>query len=411
MKICFVGVEIVPSREGAFIGGLANNVVRLAKGLSKKGHSIHIITSDTNNVLHNKALSLPWGEISPIPIHSEYVSTKSNAEFLIKVIPKILREQHERKFDMLHFHSAYPVFALIPTLLNIFSKFPIVFTLYSPIQYRPLKDRKGTYQRLSSKFFSRFFLSHAGKITVVSKNIKKSLLGIGFEEEDIVFTPLVIDTDFFNPLLPKQQKREELGTPIDAPTILYCGNWSVWKGVDILIAALPELVKEYPYIKLVTAWGEAYDWYDERKVIISKMMKELGLDENVIEVGIVNDIQLLMAACDVFVAPFRNTDGVADQPLSILEAMACGKPVIATNVGGIPEIVKHNINGLLVKPDDVHELRNALHYILGNKKEAEEMGYNAAKYVAENYSVDVVVENMERVYEEVISNYSGNRRC
>ncbi|MCK4251787.1 glycosyltransferase family 4 protein [candidate division WOR-3 bacterium] len=411
MKICFIGMEIVPSKDGAFIGGLVNNVVRLAKGLSKKGHAIHIITSDTNNVLHNKILSFAWGEICPIPIHSRYGSTKNSAEFLIKVIPRILREQREKNFDVIHFHSGYSTFGLVPTLSNVFLKVPTIFTLYSPIQSKPLKDRKGIYQRLSSKFFSRIFLFNAGKITAISKNTKKSLKDIGFEEEDIVFTPPVIDTAFFNPLLPKQQKREELGILMEGPMILYCGNWAIWKGVDILIEATPELVKEYPDIKLVTAWGEAYDWYDERKVMISKKIKELGLDKNAIELGIVKDIEKLMAASDVFVAPFRNTDGVADQPVSILEAMACGKLVIATNVGGIPEIVKHKVNGLLIEPNNVHVLKNALLYILEHKNEARKMGENAANYVAENYSVDVVVEKMERLYEEVISNYSGNKRC
>jgi len=411
MRICFVGVEIVPSKDGAFIGGLANNVVRLAKGLSEKGHDIHVITSDINNISHGKVLSLQWGKIYPIHIHSRYGSTKSSAKFLIKVIPRILREQREKKFDVIHFHSGYSIFGLVPTVSNVFLKVPTIFTLYSPIQAKPLKDRKGIYQRLSSNFFSRIFLFNAGKITAISENTKKSLRDVGFEEEDIIFIPPVIDTAFFNPLLPKQQKREELGIPMETKMILYCGNWAVWKGVDVLIDAMPELVKEYPDIKLVTAWGEAYDWYDERKVMISKKIKELDLDKNVIELGIVKDIEKLMAASDVFVAPFRNTDGVADQPVSILEAMACGKPVVATNVGGIPEIVKHRINGFLVKPGDAHELKNALLYMLENKDEAKKMADNAAKYVAENYSVEVVVEKMEKVYKEVISNYSGNRGC
>jgi glycosyltransferase involved in cell wall biosynthesis len=402
MRICFVGIEIVPSKDGAFIGGLVNNVVRLAKGLSKNGHDIYIITSDVNNVLHNKILSFSWGKIYPIYIRSKYNSPGIGVEFLIKSIPKIIKEQRENKFDIFHFHSGYSAFGLVPTLSNVFLKVPTIFTLYSPIQSKPLKDRKGIYQRLSSKFFTRLFLSNAGKITAVSRNTKKSLKNIGFEEENIVFIPPVIDAGIFNPSLSKQQKRDELGISKEAPVLLYCSNWAVWKGVDILIDAMPELIEKYPDMKLIIAWGEAYDWYDERKAMVSKKIKDLNLDKNIIEMGIVNDIQLLMAACDILVAPFRNTDGVADQPLTILEAMACGKPVVTTNVGGIPEIITHKINGLLVEPDNVQELKDAILHILENKNEAINIGDNAAKYVAENYSVDVVVQKYEKVYGDLI---------
>lgn len=410
MRICFIGIEIVPSKDGAFIGGLVNNVIRLAKGLSKNGHDIHIITSDVNNVLHNNILSFSWGKIHPVCIYSKYNSPGIGVEFLIKSIPKIIREQRKKKFDIFHFHSGYSAFGLVPTLSNVFLKVPTIFTLYSPIQSKPLKDRKGIYQRLSSKFFTRLFLSNAGKITAVSRNTKKSLENIGFEEENIVFTPPVIDTDIFNPSLPQQQKRDELGISKEMPVLLYCSNWAVWKGVDILIDAMPELIEKYPDIKLIIAWGEAYDWYDERKAMISKKITDLDLDKNIIELGIVNDIQLLMAACDTLVAPFRNTDGVADQPLTILEAMACGKPVVTTNVGGIPEIITHKINGLLVEPDNVQELKDAILYTLENKNEAINMGDNAAKYVAENYGMEVIVGKMEKVYEGAISDYSSNRR-
>lgn len=402
MRICFVGIEIVPPKDGAFIGGLDNNVVRLAKGLSNRGHDIHIITSDVNNVLHNKILSFSWGKIHPVCIYSKYNSPGIGVEFLIKSIPKIIREQPKKKFDIFHFHSGYSAFGLVLTLSNVFLKVPTIFTLYSPIQSKPLKDRKGIYQRLSSKFFTRLFLSNAGKITAVSRNTKKSLRNIGFEEENIVFIPPVIDTSIFNPSLPQQQKRDELGISKEAPVLLYCSNWAVWKGVDILIDAMPELIEKYPDMKLIIAWGEAYDWHDERKAMISKKITNLDLDKNIIELGIVNDIQLLMAACDTLVAPFQNTDGVADRPLTILEAMACGKPVVTTNVGGIPEIITHKINGLLVEPDNVQELKDAVLYIIENKNEAIDMGDNAAKYVAENYSVDVVVQKYEKVYEDLI---------
>jgi glycosyltransferase involved in cell wall biosynthesis len=361
-------------------------------------------------MLKNKVLATTWGRIHPIHIHGKLGSVRSEAEFLIKVIPKIMKDNFRKKFNILHFHAAYPIFGLIPLLSNVIVKTPAIFTLYSPVQLKPLKYQEGVHQRLYFPRFSKFFLSKVGKTTCMSENIKKSLMRLGFEEDVMVYTPPVIDTDIFNPSLLKQQKREELGISKETPVVLYCGNWSRWKGVDVLINTMPELISEFPDVKLITAWGEAYDYLGKQKVMISKLIKNLHLDKNVIELGVVKDIQMLMAACDVFVAPFRNTGGVADRPLSILEAMACGKPVIATNVGGNPEIVKHKINGLVVEPGNIHELKNALLYILGNKNEAEKMGENSAKYVAENYGVDIVVEKIERTYEEVIQDYSGNRR-
>ena len=408
MKICFVGMEIIPSKEGAFVGGSANNVVRLAKELSKRGHSIHVITSDINRI-HHGVFSTSWGEIHPIPIHGKYGLARSGIEFFIKVVPAIIKEHHKKKFDVLHFHSAYSVLGFIRIFSNMFKKIPSLFTLYSPIR-RPLRDRKGIYQQLSSPIFSKISLS-GGNIIAASENTRKSLMEVGFREEEIKSLPPVIDTTIFNTSLSKHEKREELGIPEEASVILYCGNWAGWKGVDILIDSMVEVVKEYPDAKLITAWGEPYEWYDKRKIMLTKKIKNLHLDEVIIEVGILKDIEKLMASSNVFVAPFLNTDGVVDRPLTILEAMACGTPVVATKVGGIPEIVKHHENGLLINPGDKFELAKAIIYMLENKKESKRMGINGAKLVSEKFKTEIVVDKLERIYEAVISNYSGNRRC
>jgi glycosyltransferase involved in cell wall biosynthesis len=395
-------LEIIPSINGAFIGGLVNNVVRLAKGLSRNGHEIDIITSDINNIYQNKIISTSWGKIHPINIKGRYASMRSGADFIIKVIPEILREHFRKEFDIIHVHSAYPIFGIIPLILNV-KGLPTVFTLYSPIQHKPLGDRKGIYQLLSSPFFSKVLFSKIGKIACLSKNIKKTLIDIGFDREKIIVIPPVIDTEIFNPSLSKMEKREELGISENEPIVLYCGSWTRWRGVDILLDAISDLIIEIPDIKLITAWGEHYDWYDERRMIISHKINKLHLDSNVVEVGIVSDIEKFMAASDVFVAPFLNTDGVADQPLAILEAMSCGKPVIATKVGGILELIVHNVTGLLIEPNNVHELKNAIRYILENRNEARRIGDNAARYVVENHDINSIIKKIEKLYEAIIN--------
>ena len=114
---------------------------------------------------------------------------------------------------------------------------PKVFTLYSPIQAKPLGDRKGIYQSLSSPFLSRTFLSGV-KLIAISQNVKRSLIKTGFKEADITFLPPVIDTTQFNPKINRYRKREELKVAKETPLVLYCGNWAGWKGIDFLLEAM-----------------------------------------------------------------------------------------------------------------------------------------------------------------------------
>jgi len=392
MEICFVGIEIIPP----FTGGLVNNVVRLSKGMSKKGHNVRIITSDLKNKLRNKIIKLEGFEIHPISIKGEYGSLRGNLEFILKAIPKIKKESSLKKIDILHFHSGYSIFGLIPLLIKNIIDIPIVFSLYSPIQSNSLNDRKGIYQKLSTKRFSRIILPKSGKIICTSENIKKSISGLGIKNISIV--PPVVDTDIFNSSLSRNKKRNELGISKDCLVILYCGSWSKWKGVDYLIKAVYELIDEFPCIKLITAWGEPYNWYDNRKHAISNMIKKYNISENIIELGVVEDINMLMSACDVFVAPFLNIDGIADPPLSILEAMACGRPVVATKIGSVPAMFKNRNLGLVVEPGNTKELKDAIKYLLENESIRNEMGINAANYVYEMYSMESVLTRLEEIY-------------
>lgn len=407
MKICFVGMEIVPLEGEVILGGITS-VKRLAEGLSERGHEIFVLTSDINHICQG-VFSTSWAEIYPIPIQGKYSSVRSSVEFLTKIIPAIAREHFRKKFDVIHFHSAYPTLGLVSLLSRALVKVPKVFSLYSSIQPKPLRDRKGIYQQFSTPFLSRIFLSGV-KLIAISQNVKRSLINTGFKEANIVFLPPPIDTGLFNTEVDRYQKRDEMGITKEIPLILYCGNWAGWKGIDILLESMPYVLREFPEAKLITAWGEFHDWYDERKRIIGDKIQNLNIEKNIIEVGIVRDMERLMATSNVFVAPFLNTDGVADLPLSILEAMACGTPVVATKVGGIPEIVKHHENGLLVESSNQFDLTKAIIYMLENEKESKRMGINGAKLVSEKFKTEIVVDKLERIYEGVISNYSANRR-
>lgn len=401
MNIAFIATEISPSENNAFTGGLVNNVVRLSCGLTKKGHNIQIFTTDVNNYYKGKTHSYDWATIIPLSSKGGYVSLKNNIIFLIKIIPLLLKSKQEKPVDIIHVHSAYSIFGIIPTLLSFFLKIPIVFTLYSPVQIKSLGDRKGIYQLLSSGLITKLFLRRNSRIICTSQKTKESLESLGFKSDFEVIPPIV-DTNLFNSRVDGLQKRDEIGIKQGSKIVLYCGSWAKWKGVDYLIKSIYNIKKDYPNIILITAWGEPYDWYNLRKTEISNLISKLQLNDNIIEFGVIKDMNKLMAASDIFVAPFLNIDGVADPPLSILEAMSCGKPVIATNIASIPKLIQDGVNGLIVNSGSVDELTDALKRLLENDYKMIDIGKNASNFIISKYGIDTIASQMIEIYNTIL---------
>ena len=87
--------------------------------------------------------------------------------------------------------------------------------------------------------------------------------------------------------------------------------------------------------------------------------------------------------------------------MTVLEAYACGKPVIASKVGGLMDLVIEEVTGLLFKPGDVTELAESILLLLDTQEKAEDMGLKGRQFVKENFSIEKVVEKLEKVYEEI----------
>jgi len=400
LKVCFIGIEIVPINN-AFTGGVVNNVLRLAKGLAKRGHEICIITTSlggsTRELFH-------WGQLCPIPIRAQYSSVTFGTQFLIRGSFKTLIEHAKRKFDIVNIHSAYPTLALFSLSLRALSlhRPPVVFTLYSTIRTKPLLDRKGLYQRLSTASIARFYLSDADAIVAVSNNVKESLRALGFTN-NVCMIPPAVPSEYFYPR--KSYHNHEvpsLRISDNSKVILYCGNWAPWKGVDVLLESMAMVVKEFPNVVLILAWNEAYTWYDERKKEVLRLIGHYRLNKIVTQIGIVEDVSRLMAMSDIIILPFLNTDGVVDRPLTLLEAMASGKPVIASKVGGIPEVIQDGKNGFLIEPGDAVGLANAIKMMLKSPSIGERLGKEAANGILLEHSLEVITQKTEKLYNDII---------
>jgi glycosyltransferase involved in cell wall biosynthesis len=165
------------------------------------------------------------------------------------------------------------------------------------------------------------------------------------------------------------------------------------KGHITLIEACKVLKQRFKNVKLVIV-GEG-DLYDE----LLKSVDKNGLSGSVLFTGFQMDVSEVLSTFDVAVLPsfFEGMGRV------LLEAMAMEKPVVASRVGGIPDLVKHKVNGLLVKPGDVTELANALEQILSDSEISSKMGKEGRKRIQEQFSADIMVQSIDRVYRELLT--------
>jgi len=188
----------------------------------------------------------------------------------------------------------------------------------------------------------------------------------------------------------------------DKFTLLFVGaltKWHRYKGLDILLEAVMLAVKAHPDLLLLVV-GDG----DLKQSYIS-LSQRLGVASNGIFVGDVPDHLLpqYYAASDTLILPSKDmSEGFG---LTLLEANATGKPVIASNVGGIPSVVKNGYNGLLVQPNDPVALANAIARLDRNRREARAIGRNGRRF-AELHDWTNTASQTERVYAQVLSNRS-----
>jgi glycosyltransferase involved in cell wall biosynthesis len=181
--------------------------------------------------------------------------------------------------------------------------------------------------------------------------------------------------------------RNKLGVAADVPLLVAVGNLYPVKGHSVLLEALVGLPKEM-------RWRLAIAGRGAERESLERYAIEQGIHERVMFLGIRDDIPDLLAASDVFVMPSLSVG----MPLALIEAMMARKPIIASEVGGIPEMVSRDVSALLCPPGDPSALMAQLHALLTDPALREQLGSAAAQRAAEVYSREVMTRNYEALY-------------
>jgi glycosyltransferase involved in cell wall biosynthesis len=335
----------------------------LAEQLAKRGHEIHVITSSDKGLLNIEHLNgfdihrIPFPEIRFIgPIL-----------FWLKIVLKI----HQISPKIVHaqdFCMGIPAYWAKKVL-----KIPYIIWGQGEDVYHPLP-----HQRISNKLI----LQNASKVVALTKNMQNKIIRLYGIQSSIIPNGFDIQDSRLVKITPEKK--------IGNQNVLFVGRLIPVKGIEYLIIAMKDVIAKKPATKLILI-GEGID-----KQNLLTLSRHVGIEKNVQFVGQVSHDEVFnyMNQADILVLPSLS-EGF---PMVILESMACGLPIIASRVGGIPDILTNEINGYLVEAKDSENLANKIILLLQDDSLRKEISDNNKNEV-KKYSWENICIELEKIYE------------
>ena len=373
MKICqFVAGYLPP-------GGYEYAVHYLSNALVGLGHEIWVLA----RVARNKASILDKEKTNYRVFR--YWLPRSKGFFHGPIIKTVLRrEMNENKFDIIHAHQVYPAGYWAVSSLASFKNTMVITAQGDDVQVEPEYNYgKRLNKHIDRK--TRWTLKEGRHFTAVSSSLKDEMVALGAAGGSVRVIPNGVDLALFSRQNVFESERSYLFS---------MGRLIFKKGYDLLIEAFAKITISNHNIDLIIA-GKG----DEERNLTDLVIKS-GLEDRVKFVGFVKGDEKisLLKGCKFFICPSRREAlGVVN-----IEALAAGKPVVAFNVDGIPDLIKHGKNGLLAKPEDSDDLASKIQILLRDEKLRERMKRQALRMV-KKYDWLEIARQYESLYEEMIS--------
>jgi glycosyltransferase involved in cell wall biosynthesis len=332
----------------------------------RQGHKVHLLCP-----LQTKLAEEAGGmgiEVIPHKIRSAWEPGS------ILRIKNLIREL---KIDVLHTHSSVDSWA--GGLAGRWAKVPVL------VRTRHISVR------VKRPWLNRVYYLPDAVITT-GEHIRRELLQTHkIPAERIVSIPTGADTGRFHPQPPDLELKKRMGLPIDSPVITLVAVLRAQKRHELVIAAAAEIIKVFPQARfLFVGDGPGRDRVEQE-------IKKARLEDRILMTGYREDIPDILSFTDLGIIS-SVAEGI---PQFLFQIMAMGKPVIATAVGGIPDIVTSGVTGILIPPEDPAALVRALVQTLGDPGSARRLGEEGRRLVEQEYTVEKMAEKVYRVYQQV----------
>lgn len=381
--------RILYLHAGAEMYGADKVLLELIKGLDSKAFEAHVILP--NDGILVKALKQVGAKVKVIDypiLRRKYFNPKGIFEYFTSYnhySKKIADYAKENKIDLIHNNTTA---VLEGIYLKRKLRIPLIWHVHEII-VKP---------KAISDFINILMGRYADKVITVSEAVANHVKKSSFIKEDqvqVIYNG--VDNAIYHPMQAKPI-REKFKIAVDATVIGMVGRVNAWKGQnDFLDAIIPILEKNPKAVAFMA--GSAFEGEEWRVQELDARIASLPVAEQIKRIDYYANTNELYNMFDIFVLPSTNPDPL---PTVVLEAMACGKPIVGYRHGGVCEMVEEDINGLLAKPNDSEALSRLIQNLIDNLEKISEFGQASMKRQKEMFSLESYVKNFSYIYIELL---------
>ena len=389
-------------------------IEEIAAGVAARGHEVHVLMphrSDLRRAAVERGVHIHTYRYAPRPSWEIWgyaaalqgdIGVKSIALLaaplaLSSGLAALRRLTARHAFDLLHAHWVLPnapVAALCARTRNL----PLVISLHGSDVFLAEKSAP-------TAWVARWAAQQAGAITSCSADLAARLAALGAPGERMMVIPYGVDADAFKPGVGGTDTlRERLGIAPQQPVIFTLGRMVYKKGFSVLLDAMARVVREQPQAVLVL--GGDGDLRDE----LEQQVQRLGISASVRFPGVIGraEVPIFFEMADIAVFPSvhdqrGNVDGL---PNVLLEAMSLGRPIVASRVAGIPQVIEHGTHGLLTPEGDPEALAMGLDRLLRDREAAALLGKAARTRVEQELRWPHIAARIEHAYHQALQSAS-----
>jgi glycosyltransferase involved in cell wall biosynthesis len=363
-------------------GGVERFTLEVSKRLVKKGYDVTVITFNTKKVE-------PYEKYHGIRIYRCSAISLTNLigsqlTVSLDALPQMFTIIKKEKPDILHAHNRFFISTIYAVLMKYVFNLPLITMLHAttrPHLQNNILLNLGT--RFYEKSFSKLIVKNSDLVLALNKAGLHQALQLGGTLKKIAIIPTGVDHNHFQPTYLKHHSSAK-------KKVVYVGRLINIKGLHLLIRAAPIILAKRPLTEFILV-GDG-----PLKDGLRSLAKQLHVAHAFHFLGLRTDVNDILKECDIFVLPSL-TEAM---PLTVLEAMASGLPVIATKVGGNVELLQHS--GILIDCDST-ALANAVLMLLENPLLATELSQRSLLKVTQQYSWEKTTDMLSSVYNELLA--------